>query len=615
MARICVKTLWCACLILVSTHLAGAPPAANAPRKAAPGTDKPVTDVDVTNLEREAMKSRSAADGLDLYREFLAVRQLSAKQKEKVLDRKKVWQDRVDRRLVRLGTDWVSPEKAKATARAADEFIGQAFEKIEKGDFKRAKDLLDKAVKQDPFGVRADYYIGMLNSTNFWNYAPAAESSFERAHKRDPENPGISNNLALSRLKMGHWGEALDLWAEALRYVPEAPAIVHNLGRFVKEASAKRIPIADVQAKRGKKLYEKALAEKKGPPFNEKTGWLYSPLTLSTEERERSQPPAVSKENDEATSAEKPEAAKTSARSFVGSGTGFVVKPGYILSNRHVAKGGTSHAVFQPGANAPEEAATVVAVDDELDLALFQCEALAAPAVALNAEPPRRSSEVLVLGFPFGEALGSSIKSVRGTVFGFDDENKRKIMLYEANTNPGNSGGPVCDNTGRVIAAHFAGLNLAALQNGAGKFGMGVPIEAAMPFLTKLLPDLAPGNVGEKLDWPEVDQRISPSVVLIRLYVDSLPMVKSPPTAKSVNVFEDRTCTACKGRSKIPCPVKGCFKGSVAEFETSYTVNGVGPGSQVLQWQTPRNRACPGCRGAGVIDCPHCADGLDPGLK
>src|SRR5260370_15597911 len=119
MARICVKTLWCACLILFSTHLAGAPPAANAPRKAAPGTDKPVTDVDVTNLEREAMKSRSAADGLDLYREFLAARQLSAKQNEKVLDRQKGWQDRVDRRLGRLGTDWVPPEKAKATARAA----------------------------------------------------------------------------------------------------------------------------------------------------------------------------------------------------------------------------------------------------------------------------------------------------------------------------------------------------------------------------------------------------------------------------------------------------------------------------------------------------------------
>jgi hypothetical protein len=87
------------------------------------------------------------------------------------------------------------------------------------------------------------------------------------------------------------------------------------------------------------------------------------------------------------------------------------------------------------------------------------------------------------------------------------------------------------------------------------------------------------------------------------------------PTAQAPNVFEDRTCTACKGRSKIPCPVQGCFKGSVADFEMSYSINGVGRGAQVLQWPTPRNRACTGCRGAGVIDCPHCDTGLDPGLK
>jgi hypothetical protein len=59
------------------------------------------------------------------------------------------------------------------------------------------------------------------------------------------------------------------------------------------------------------------------------------------------------------------------------------------------------------------------------------------------------------------------------------------------------------------------------------------------------------------------------------------------PADESVNIFEDRTWTACKGRSKIPCPVQGCFKGSVADFEMSYSINGVGRGAQVLQWPTP----------------------------
>jgi hypothetical protein len=286
-----------------------------------------------------------------------------------------------------------------------------------------------------------------------------------------------------------------------------------------------------------------------------------------------------------------------------------------VLSNRHVAKGGTAYGIFKPAEAAQEHAASVVAMADDLDLAVFRCEPLAAPAVALNAEPPRRTSEILVLGFPFGDALGSSIKAVRGTVFGFDNDVKRSIMMYEANTNPGNSGGPICDNTGRVVAVHFAGLNLAALERGSGKLGAGIPIETAMPFLLQTLPDLKPDAAGEKIEWPDVDARVSQSVVLIKLYSDTLPMVEKPPTSKSANIFEDCTCAACKGRSKILCPVKGCHRGSVADFEASYSINGVGVGAQVLRWETPRERRCPGCHGAGVVDCPHCQDGTDPNLK
>jgi hypothetical protein len=365
--------------------------------------------------------------------------------------------------------------------------------------------------------------------------------------------------------------------------------------------------------KRVKKIYEKALTDKKGPGFNEKIGWLYSPLTLSADERARSE--SLTVDSDEAKPDEKAPATPPVAKTLFGSGTGFVVSSNYILSNRHVARGGTSYGLLQPKADAKELPATVVAVADDLDLALFKCEGLAAPEVGLNIEPPRRASDVLVLGFPFGEALGSSIKAVRGTVFGFDDDAKQKIMMYEASTNPGNSGGPVCDESGRVVAVHFAGLNLNAIDKGAGKLGMGVPIKTAMPFINKELPDLKPNEGSGKLEWPEIDRRISESVVLIKLYVENLPIVQKPPTSRSSNVLEDRTCTGCKGRGKVACPVKGCFKGSVAEFETSYSVNGVGAGAQVLQWQTPRNRACRGCQGAGVVDCPHCADGLDSSLK
>ena len=292
----------------------------------------------------------------------------------------------------------------------------------------------------------------MLNSPNFWNYAAGAEKNFERAHRRDPENVAVANNLAITKLKMGRFSDAIDIWNEALRVAPEAPEITQNLGRFIKEATAKRIPVTEGHSKRAKKLYERAQAEKKGPPFSEKTGWLYSRLSLSIEERERSQIPKD--QGDGVAADEKPELKPR--RALRGFGTGFVIRPGYVLSNRHVARAGTMYGMIQPSAAEQEHAASVVSVADELDLAIFRCEPLAAPEVKLSNNSPRRTSEVLVLGFPFGDMLGASIKAVRGTVFGFDDDAKRKIMMYEATTNPGNSGGPVCDNTGRVVAVHFA---------------------------------------------------------------------------------------------------------------------------------------------------------------
>src|SRR5438105_14997259 len=90
---------------------------------------------------------------------------------------------------------------------------------------------------------------------------------------------------------------------------------------------------------------------------------------------------------------------------------------------------------------------------------------------------------------------------------------------------------PVCDDTGRVIAVHFQSVILAGLHaHGFGKVGYGVPIAEAMPFLNKTLPDLKPVGDEKKLDWPAVDQRISGSVVMIKLFVENLPFVEKPPT-------------------------------------------------------------------------------------
>jgi S1-C subfamily serine protease len=612
MMRMCVSVSCAIVIGIIVEPLFAAPPAKKVAERPRFEFKQAVDDNTVTELERTAMKSRTPRDALDLYQSFIARSELTPRQQEKIAERQKIWQSRIDRKLVRLGTEWVTLTEAKSVAKSADVLTLEAFEKIKAGDYKKARDLFEKATKQDPSGVRADYFIGMLCSPNLWNYAYGAEKHFDRARNRDPENVSIANNLAISKLKMGKYGDAVDLWSAALRIAPTAPEVVNNLGRFLKEDAAGRIPASEELGKRAKKLYEKALADKKGFAYESNRGWLYTPLTLSVDERERSDLLNILAGGEE--KKEAPQAKPPANRTLAATGTGFVISAGYVLTNRHVAEDGSSFGVFQPQADA-EHPATLVSIADDLDLALFRSESLQVPAVALNVEAPRRASEVMALGFPFGSALGATIKTVRGTVVGFENDAKRKTLLFEATVNPGNSGGPLCDNTGRVVAVVFAKLNFAAIKHGSGTFGMGIPIEAAMPFLRTTLPELQSAQPSDKLEWPEVDERISPSVVMVKTYVDALPFVDSAPTNKNANVFEDRTCTACKGRSVVLCPVKGCSRGSVADFEAAYTISGVGTGAQVLRWDQPKARTCPGCKGAGVVDCPHCKDGSDATLK
>jgi tetratricopeptide (TPR) repeat protein len=189
------------------------------------------SDRQLAELERDAGKCRTARLALDKYEAFVACHELTPPQRQSIDGRMKLWVQRVDAGLCRVGNTWVTPAAAKEIGNAADALIEESYAKVTAGEFKRAKELLERAVRTDPSGTRADYLLGMLNSPNLWNYAPSAEKHFEHAYRRDPENASLANNLAISKIKMGQYGEALDLWAAALRSGNEVPEIVQNLSR------------------------------------------------------------------------------------------------------------------------------------------------------------------------------------------------------------------------------------------------------------------------------------------------------------------------------------------------------------------------------------------------
>ncbi len=145
---------------------------------------------------------------------------------------------------------------------------------------------------------------------------------------------------------------------------------------------------------------------------------------------------------------------------FLNEGTGFVVAPGYVLTNAHVVGGADEGLRVRGGTQQLD--ASLVAIDPGLDLAVLHVPSLGAPALELARADVPRGQAGAVLGFPGGDPLTVVPAAVRQTLdpVGRDIYGKGRITrhVYElqARILPGNSGGPFVLPDGRVAAVVFA---------------------------------------------------------------------------------------------------------------------------------------------------------------
>ena len=157
---------------------------------------------------------------------------------------------------------------------------------------------------------------------------------------------------------------------------------------------------------------------------------------------------------------------------FRGMGSGFIVAPeGYVVTNQHVVNNASEITVtFHDGKKLPAE---LVGIDEKTDLALLKVESKEALPFARfgDSETTRVGDWVVAIGNPFG--LGGSatagIVSARGRDIHagpFDD-----FFQIDAPINQGNSGGPLFNLSGQVIA-----INTAIYSPNGGNVGIGFAI-------------------------------------------------------------------------------------------------------------------------------------------
>jgi serine protease Do len=139
----------------------------------------------------------------------------------------------------------------------------------------------------------------------------------------------------------------------------------------------------------------------------------------------------------------------------MGSGSGFFIDGGYIVTNHHVVDNGRRMTIrFEDGR---EMDATLVGSDEKTDLAVLKLEGTASVRALAwgDSKAVRPGESVFAVGSPFGlgNSVTAGIVSARGRRIGgaYDD-----FIQVDAPINRGNSGGPLFNEAGQVIGVNSA---------------------------------------------------------------------------------------------------------------------------------------------------------------
>lgn len=552
-------------------------------RPAAPA--KIPREVASSDVEREAQKCTTAKAALLVYTLYLANPKVSAEERNRAQGRIAFWEEQAAKNYVRLGREWMTTEDAAQTRKRASELVDQAIRLVQQKQDGIAEKNLKDASRLDPESIEADFIFGLLCALIGHNHEMASDH-FRECLKRDPNNISALNNLALAEVRLQQYASALNHWKAAVKIAPRTAEIAHNVGRFLKLAAERKLPAKFSDTAAMNRLYANILAQ--GGKSEMGGGWLYLL-------------PYGSKWNGSANAADS---------IITGGGSGFVVDPQYVLTNRHVVEDAGGLAIMVPQSEKREPLlATLVAVSNEADLALLRCDQLKAPPLKLQPRMPGHGANVMLLGFPEMYDLGTTTKSTRGAIVALPDAATNQQCLYDAVTNPGHSGGPVCDNTGSVVAVHCASYNF------GGKLGAGIPAASALALLKQSIAGFSsPAPLSQSLEWPDVDGAVSPSTVLV-LRQETRPRdVGLSVRIGSSDFLEDRNCMVCDGAGKIKCPVRTCSRGTVPVIVE--VVKGRNPvnGQEVITKEKKR-ATCDFCRGQAFVRCEACNGGIDRDLR
>jgi serine protease Do len=143
-------------------------------------------------------------------------------------------------------------------------------------------------------------------------------------------------------------------------------------------------------------------------------------------------------------------------------GSGFFISPdGLAVTNNHVVSGAATLKVYVGGDSGKSYNATVIGASECNDLALVQVDMPGdVPFLDWATEDVQPGLDIYVAGFPLGDPEYTLVSGIISKANANGETNWASIdgtVQYDAQQQPGNSGGPVVDENGDVVAVAYAG--------------------------------------------------------------------------------------------------------------------------------------------------------------
>ncbi len=172
-----------------------------------------------------------------------------------------------------------------------------------------------------------------------------------------------------------------------------------------------------------------------------------------------------------------PQQMNPGAQPFRGQGSGFIISSdGLVLTNAHVVR--DAKQVTVKLSDRREFSAQVLGSDPATDIAVLKVDAKGLPTVQLgDPKQVQVGDYVLAIGAPYGfeQSATQGIVSAKGR--SLPGESVVPFIQTDAAVNPGNSGGPLFDASGRVV-----GVNAQIYSQSGGFQGLAfsIPIDVAL---------------------------------------------------------------------------------------------------------------------------------------